>query len=352
MGTAARPLVPLLGLVLVLGFALTWGGEVSWRRALAAGLLVLLWAGFSELLQRHGTAVDVAALALLPFTTRRHLGLLHAVGMLGTILGIAVFGMRDPDRRLYLFLEWGFQLSNLCLLAAACRLTARVVTGVQPTPASEEVEAGAPRWVAWVRGAAIVFALVGSARIAWLTATTDIPPLAQRFLTKDEAAQTLRELARRNPGLLSPRDLAAPVSLTSGARSPAKESCLAVFPARLGQGGGVHYLPASARLAHWAPFFQQRPYDRTVCFFQFDGMPYPKYALHSRPVILPGKLPDAYLERDVVVVCRIVFDSNVNQEPVLEGIALIPVEGDRTVFEAAHVTAHPLHPGTPGYARP
>jgi hypothetical protein len=355
VGEAARPMLPLLSLVLVVGFTLSNCGESPRRRMILAGLCFVLWRGFSELIQHQGAMVDLAAIALLPLTTRRYLGLLHSVGLLGTIMGVAMFGMKSPDRRLYLLLEWGFLLPNLCLLAGACRLSARVVHGAHSADERDETVATAPGWFVWVHRVVILFLLVGAARLTWLTVTTDIPPRCLRLLTADEATQALGELTRRNPGLLSPADLTAPIQLDPTDWSPALGTRLSVFRCRFGTGGGLFYLPASARLCHWARFFQTRPYDRTVCFFQIDGFPYPKDTLWFQPVVLPGEFPKALRERTCLVICRVVYDpkyEHFGQQYLHEGIAVIPIEDGRPVFEAAHVTAHPLHPGTPGYAGP
>src|SRR5262249_29892273 len=113
-------------------------------------------------------------------------------------------------------------------------------------------------------------------------------------------------------------------------------------------------LPGGLPIPHWSRHFALSDQDRTVLFYQFDGVPYPRGAFESRPAIFAGFLPQALCGAPAVLVCRLdrEGEEGAADPPALEGIALIPRTPDGVpCYDAAYVVPHPRHSGSsPGVA--
>ncbi len=359
LSASVRPHLMALGLLVILGPFVTLRGpdRARYRSGICALALGFIALAFLLACTKSGAWLDLAALLLLPLVVRRRVILVHVVGVLGAILGVAMFGMGNPDPRLLFSLEWGFLLSSLACLHGCC---SRAMRCLAPADLIDEGRAPAPatepglllRFYSVLRVAALIFVVVSGVRLAILNATTPTPSYSPHLLDEDQALQVVRAFDRHAPGMLRQDDLRAGQvwqhirELETSSRSD--QNKILVLPIRLV--GTTYYLPENTVLSHWSRFFTSRDYDRSVCYFNQVGVPAPKFGPYFAPVLFPGFVPPRLTDRDVVLICRMNFDltyRKTGEELLLEGIALIPTDEQRNLlFDDAYFATHPHHPGT------
>jgi hypothetical protein len=319
---AARPPLTWLGLALLLALHWRWTAANARRALLGGCALVPLGLVYAWLVEA-GAALPLAALVVLPLALRLRTALVFSLGLACSVLGIALFGMRDHTRLGFL-LAWAFALAPLAALGACCVGIQAWLGTREPAPVPEE--GAVPRWFVLLRWAAALFVLAGAVRLVYLNTTTAIPPNTDCCLSPDQARGVLCELHRQFPGLLRPGDLThAP--LTCLAQSPEEGRNLLVLPCRVSR--SPFYLPGGVPIHHFSRYFETGERDRTVVHFQIDGTCYPKSGLVPQPVVFPGFLPREHAGKKAILVCRILpYDAHPTGEiPPFEGVALIPREG-------------------------
>src|SRR5262249_4559646 len=156
--------------------------------------------------------------------------------------------------------------------------------------------------------------------LAFLNATTAIPPNTYGGLSPEQAHAALRELDGHFPGLLRPGDLAtAPLTYFPG--SPRQDGKLLVLPCRVSR--APFYLPGGVPIRHWSRYFATEDWDRTLVHFQIDGMCYPKSGFAVQPVLFPGFLPREHAGKPAILVCRVPRPdaAPAGEAPPFEGVA-------------------------------
>jgi hypothetical protein len=360
LSASARPHLTVLGVLALLGYFVSWNARkrTPWQTGLSTLALGLIVVTFLFACKRREASLDLFMLLLLPLVTcRPAAALLHVLGLLGSIMGVAMFGMTGGDPRLLFVLEWGFLLSPVVFLwGLSARMTRFLETATAHEPpllsagmtSSGMVSPILPRWFVVVRAGVMGFLVVGGVRLAVLNAMNTKPPTAPRLLTPDEAIRSLREFDHHAPGLLRRADLQQDQILTRFREQDksASHNKILVLPIRLFD--YPYYLPKNVHLSHWSPYFTARDYDRTVSYFSWGGGFDRKTRGYCYPVLFPGFLPGNLYDQDALLICRVHFDPGTPFEQILfEGIALIPMDESRNLrLDDAYFTTHPHHPGT------
>jgi hypothetical protein len=371
LSRSARRHLSLLGLVVVLGFYGSWcmTKRTAFQAACGTAVLALVACGFVIACRSGNVGLDVVFLLLLPLVARSGAAVLHVLGLLGTILGVALFGMGNPDPRLLFVLEWGFVLSALACLHGCCTWAVGLIESnraVEPTrsPAGDELPiihpGQCPRWFVVLRAIVVGFVVVSSGRLAILNATTTLPPSAPRFFTSQQATSLVEAVHLRAPELLhvadrQPNQVLCRIGSLDRLKIHELEAALAgaegkvlVLPIRLLD--YQYYLPENMALPHWSRYVTARDHPRTICYFQVNGIPTPKFGDPFVPVVFRGYVPRRLYEQDAVLICRVHLDSayqSTDEVVHFEGIALIPMDaGWHPRFDEGYYPAHPDRSGS------
>lgn len=302
---------------------------------------------FSSACRTKGIGLDVVALLLLPFVCRPAVSTVFLVVALSSVFGIAMFGMDGRDPRMLYMIQWYFILAELASLGGCCSWMLRRIAA-SPAPVADTVPAASPRWFVYGYSLVASAALLTLGWLAILTTQTTVPEPRAQMLSPEEGLRILRDFDQYHPNLLPAEDISTDklrCTRDPDAWFSASKDKLVLFPVRIHE--PTYQLPKDVVLPHWSRNFLPRTYDRTLCFFQFDGVPFPKNCNFHIPAMYSGYVPEDYIHRDCFVLCRVRYEpkhGDTDEDSIFEGIAIIPRNADKTPnYSAAYISKDPAH---------
>jgi hypothetical protein len=286
-GLRPKPLTPLLLLTVVMasGWPYLRRAATLWQATLLLGILaftsVLLvserWAN-----ELHVLAFVAGVAGLLRQGDWRN-GALLLLCCASGVSGIALF-VYDGDSRLWLLFEWAFvfvQLLGTCFLTTM--LFTKMCGGAASPPGQDISPAQTPtlahaRWPRLLQGILLTCTILTGAKLLYLTyvPSTNEP--------------VIRPLANEDEEKI----------LTSGRERLGEDFAhCSVRRGRIGR--HVYFLPSKLHLVHWSPIFRDRDDARTV-FYLLNDVEVAQFPMDM--FIFQGKLNEAWVGKDVVVICQ------------------------------------------------